>query len=269
MSKMNVVRIINLNYNNNGIRVDDETFHLNGDSTLMSLRNGGGKSVLVQMMIAPFVHKRYRDIKDRKFSSYFTTNKPTFILIEWVLDGGASYVLTGMMVRRNQDTKDDADVLEIYQFVHEYKSSNSYDIHNIPIIEYTEKENLKNDNHLKFYLYDMNNQAHSRNYYDKLSEYQIYNKEWESIIKKINLKESGLSELFEDVKDETKLLDKWFLTVVEDKLNKDKNRINEFQNILIKYIRQYQENKSKITQNETIKKFKIETLVILDSVKSD
>ncbi len=282
MSKMNAVRIINLNYNNNGIRVDDESFHLNGDSTLMSLRNGGGKSVLVQMIIAPFVHKRYRDIKDRKFSSYFATNKPTFILIEWVLDGGASYVLTGMMVRKNQDTKDDADELEIYQFIHEYKTANLYDIHNIPVIEYTEKdkklkgfssckqlfENLKNDYHLKFYLYDMNNQAYSRNYYDKLSEYQIYHKEWESIIKKINLKESGLSELFDDVKDETKLVDKWFLTVVEDKLNKDRNRIVEFQSILIKYIKQYKENKSKITQNETIKKFKIETLVILDSAKA-
>jgi hypothetical protein len=282
MSKMNAVRIINLNYNNNGIRIDDETFHLNGESSLLSLRNGGGKSVLVQMMIAPFVHKRYRDIKDRKFSSYFTTNKPTFILIEWVLDGGASYVLTGMMVRKHQDTRDDLAELEMFQLIHEYKKPNAYDIHNIPIIDDSENEkklknfssckqlfeNLKNDHRLKFYLYDMNNQAHSSNYYDKLSEYQIYYKEWESIIKKINLKESGLSELFDDVKDETKLMDKWFLAVVEDKLNKDKNRITEFQSILIKYIKQYKENKSKITQNETIKKFKVETLVILTAADS-
>ena len=67
----------------------------------MSLRNGGGKTVLVQMMTAPFVHKRYRDTKDRKFESYFTTNRPTFIMVEWVLDGEAGYVLTGMMVRKN------------------------------------------------------------------------------------------------------------------------------------------------------------------------
>ena len=60
MSKINAIRLINLNYNNNAIKISDETFHLNGDSTLLSLRNGGGKSVLVQMMTAPFVHKRYR-----------------------------------------------------------------------------------------------------------------------------------------------------------------------------------------------------------------
>lgn len=73
MSKINAVRFINLNYNNSAIRISDETLFMNGESTLLSLRNGGGKSVLVQMMTAPFVHKRYRDVKDRPFSSYFTT----------------------------------------------------------------------------------------------------------------------------------------------------------------------------------------------------
>ena len=50
MSKIQAVRLINVNYNNNAIRVSDECLHLNGESTLLSLRNGGGKSVLVQMM---------------------------------------------------------------------------------------------------------------------------------------------------------------------------------------------------------------------------
>lgn len=53
MSKINAVRFINLNYNNSAIRISDETLFMNGESTLLSLRNGGGKSVLVQMMTAP------------------------------------------------------------------------------------------------------------------------------------------------------------------------------------------------------------------------
>ena len=51
MSKINAVRLINLNYNNNTMRVSDDTFQMRGRSTLMSLQNGGSKSVLVQMMI--------------------------------------------------------------------------------------------------------------------------------------------------------------------------------------------------------------------------
>ena len=86
MSKINAIRLINLNYNNNNIRISDEVFRLNGESTLLSLRNGGGKSVLVQMITAPFVHKQYRKTKDRPFESYFTTSKPTFIMVEWALD---------------------------------------------------------------------------------------------------------------------------------------------------------------------------------------
>ena len=102
MSKINIFRVVNLNYNNNANRIEDETFCFGGDNTLLSLQNGGGKTVLVQMLIAPFVHRRYRNTTDRTFQSFFTTSKPTFLLIEWVLDGGAGYVLTGMMVRKSQ-----------------------------------------------------------------------------------------------------------------------------------------------------------------------
>jgi len=52
MSKINAVRLINVNYNNNAYRISDETLHFNGKSTLISLQNGGGKSVLVQMLTA-------------------------------------------------------------------------------------------------------------------------------------------------------------------------------------------------------------------------
>ena len=135
MSKINAVRFINLNYNNNAIRISDETFHLNGESTLLSLRNGGGKSVLVQMMTAPFVHKRYRDAKDRPFESYFTTSKPSFILVEWVLDKGAGYVLTGMMVRRNQEMNEGSgENLEMIHFISEYRESCLVDIHHLHVV---------------------------------------------------------------------------------------------------------------------------------------
>ena len=57
MSKINAVRFINLNYNNNVMKINDECMQFSGKSTLLSLRNGGGKTVLVQMMTAPFVHR--------------------------------------------------------------------------------------------------------------------------------------------------------------------------------------------------------------------
>ena len=225
MSKINAVRLINVNYNNNAIRISDETFHFQGESTLLSLRNGGGKSVLVQMITAPFVHKRYRDAKDRPFESYLTTGRPSFILVEWVLDQGAGYVLTGMMVRRSQETETENDEgLDMVTFISEYREPCLQDIHHLPVVEKGAKEMVlknfaacrqlfdawKKDASLRFFCYDCTNAAQSRQYFDKLMEYQINYKEWESIIKKVNLKESGLSELFSDCRDEKGLVEKWF-----------------------------------------------------------
>ncbi len=273
MSKINAVRLININYNNNAIRISDETFHFNGESTLMSLRNGGGKSVLVQMLTAPFVHKRYRDAKDRPFESYFTTNKPSFIMTEWVLDKGAGYVLAGMMVRKALDNEEHAgEGLEMVNFISEYPNPCLHDIHHLPVLEKGKREivlksfgacrqmfeSYKKDSAMKFFCYDMGNGAQSRQYFDKLLEYQINYKEWEGIIKKVNLKESGLSDLFADCRDEKGLVEKWFLDAVENKLNKEKNRMKEFQVILEKYVGQYKENQSKIKRRDIIRLFQQE-----------
>ena len=270
MSKMNAVRFINLNYNNNAIKISDEIFQMHGKSTLLSLRNGGGKSVLVQMMTAPVVDKAYRKTKDRPVESYFTSMKPSFILVEWALDNGAGYCLVGMMVRKNQSIEEDsADKLEITNFICEYPRRCDYDIYHIPLVEKNKKEiilkpyreckqlfeNYKKECSMKFNYYDMNNSAQSRQYFDKLSEYQIYYKEWENIIRKVNLKESGLSELFSDCKDEKDLIDKWFIDAVQNKLNGDTSKIKGFQELVEKYVGTYRDNKVQMQNCDTIKQF--------------
>lgn len=280
MSKINAVRFINLNYNNQSIRISDETFHLNGESTLLSLRNGGGKSVLVQMLTALFVHKRYRDAKDRPFESYFATAKPSFILVEWALDQGAGYVLTGMMVRKSQEAGEQiSENLEMVNFICEYRGPCVQDIHHLPVVEKGKKEirlksfsacrqlfesykKDKKDRSVQFFYYDMLNAAQSRQYFEKLKEYQIHYKEWETIIKKINLKESGLSELFNDCRDERGLVEKWFLEAVESKLNKEKDRMKEFQSLLEKYVTLYKDNQEQIQRKTKIDRFREEAVPI-------
>ncbi|MGL6108357.1 hypothetical protein [Romboutsia sp.] len=280
MSKINSLRIINLNYNNNTMKIDDETFDLGGESTLMSLRNGGGKSVMVQMMIAPFVTKRYRNMKDREFNSYFTTNSPTYILTEWILDDEKTNVVIGMMIKRKTSSidEDDDEEIDIVNFIHEYQGDSKYSIRNIPVVEINEKsksiksfgnsknlfEKLKKDMDINFNYYMMNIPNQSRNYFEALKQYKINNKEWESIIKEINKKESGLSDLFSDSKTVAGLVEKWFIKVVGDKLNENKDKVKNFQDIAKKYVYQYKENKHKLNQKEAIEKFQILTKNILE-----
>ena len=271
MSKINAVRFINLNYNNNAMKINDECMQFSGKSTLLSLRNGGGKTVLVQMMTAPFVHRGKQKTKDRPFESYFTTAKPSFILVEWLLDAGAGYVLTGLMVRKNQEISEEkTDALEMMAIISEYKEPCMQDIHHLPVVEQNEKtmklksynscrklfEDYKKDKKISFFCYDMSSPAQSRQYFYKLMEYQINYKEWETIIRKVNVKESGLSELFSDCRTEKKLVEKWFLEAVESKLNKEENKVKNFQEILEKYAGKYKNIKEQLKRRDAIQKFK-------------
>ena len=186
MSKIARIRILNLNYNNNTIKIDDEMFDFNGQNTLISLRNGGGKSVLVQMIVSLFVNRSYRDFGDRPFKSYFTTNRPTFIMTEWILDNKADRFLAGMMVRKSQREDNDAEELEMYTFTGNYSKACSYDIENLPVIRqegskkilrgFSECKNLLEEisksESRNFRLYDMTSSYGRGQYFNKLREYR-------------------------------------------------------------------------------------------------
>ena len=274
MSKLSRIRIVNLNYNHDSINIDDKTFDLGGESTLISLRNGGGKSVLVQMVVSLFVNKTYRDFADREFKSYFNTNRPTFLMTEWQLDNSRDRFIAGMMVRKNQKADNEDEALEMFTFTGSYSEGCRYDLDNIPIVKtngtykllrgFTECKNaleeISREREGDFRFYDMESQYSRSQYFNTLRQYQINHKEWESIIRKVNQRESGLADLFNKSKDEKNLVENWFLKPIEDKLNQDKNKIEEFRSLTFKFIEQYRKNQSNIIRKAVIEKYFEDTL---------
>lgn len=280
MSKISRIRILNLNYNHDSIKIDDETFDLGGESTLISLRNGGGKSVLVQIIVSLFVNKTYRDFGDRAFKGYFNTNRPTFVMTEWKLDNSDDRFIAGMMVRKNQKEDNDSEELEMYNFTGSYSGACEYDLDNIPVVKMDGNrkllksfvecrnsfEEISRSRKGDFRLYDMNSRYGRSQYFSTLRQYQINNKEWESIIRKVNQKESGLSELFNNSKDEKSLIENWFLRPIEDKLNQDRNKIEEFRKLTFKFIEQYRSNQSKIARKAIIEKYFEDTVQLKEDI---
>ncbi|MBO4369140.1 MAG: hypothetical protein J5803_03460 [Desulfovibrio sp.] len=279
MSKINAIRFINVNYNNNTIRINDECMYFQGESTLISLENGGGKSVMIQMLMAPFVQKSYRDMLDRKFSSYFQTAQPSFILVEWALDANAGFVLTGMMVRRNQHSDDENEnELEIITLLSEYKEQCLYDIYHLPVVEKEDDRSVlksfreckelfaqyKKERSQRFFYFDMNVSSQSSSYFAKLKEYGINYREWQSIIRAVNKEEGGLSKIFAECKDERKLVEKWFLPQIETKLNKESAIITDLQKNIEHYITHLHETESSIAQKDAIVRFTQDASAILD-----
>lgn len=175
------------------------------------------------------------------------------------------------MVRKNQEISEEkTDALEMMAIISEYKEPCMQDIHHLPVVEQNEKtmklksynscrklfEDYKKDKKISFFCYDMSSPAQSRQYFYKLMEYQINYKEWETIIRKVNVKESGLSELFSDCRTEKELIEKWFLEAVESKLNKEENKVKNFQEILEKYAGKYKNIKEQLKRRDAIQKFK-------------
>ncbi|MBP3296538.1 MAG: hypothetical protein J6M27_08140, partial [Lachnospiraceae bacterium] len=204
----------------------------------------------------------------RPFESFFTSSKPTFVLVEWMLDHGAGYVLTGMMVRKNQDPED-ANALEHLQFIAEYREACIYDIHRLEVVEKEHGkstlkgfgtcrqmfEEYRKDRSKDFYLYDMNQQAQAKQCFDRLREYRIDSSEWESVIYRINRGEAGLAELFAKCRNEKELVEEWFLGSVDEKLNRESKRVKGFQSILEKQAGQFRNNRAKLESRDTILAF--------------
>ena len=88
MPQISKIRIVNFNYNDGNRFIPDELYDLASPdtgkalNTLFNLNNGGGKTVLVQLMMQP-VHPKAM-AGGRRIEDYFShTGDHSYILLEW------------------------------------------------------------------------------------------------------------------------------------------------------------------------------------------
>lgn len=273
---MNKARFVRFRYPG-GHLISDETLDFANRSTLLSLDNGGGKSVLVQVMIALLVSRgALRNFGKRKFSTYFSSPVPTFIVQEWKLDGDAGYFEIGMMVRKVQkNTPADQEEgpeekLDLYGFIAEYSGPCSYDIDHLSLIDTNQDvpaylsfakareylSSLSADPDQSFRLYHLNDSAKNREFHQRLEELGIDGGEWDQQ-RMFSLDESGLSEFARTNAKETTLVRNAFLPAVEQKIDdlanpgrnsrrQQQGHIEMLQNNAQKYLKLYLENKDQV-----------------------
>ena len=101
MPQISKIRIVNFNYNDGKRLIADELYDFasaqqdEARNVLINLANGGGKSVLVQLMMQPIIPKA--KVAGRRIELFFT--KPTdhcFVLLEWLKDNSNEKLLTGI-----------------------------------------------------------------------------------------------------------------------------------------------------------------------------
>jgi hypothetical protein len=223
MPAIRKIRIVNFRFNDGAKLIPDEIFCTeNSDGkpidTLLNLDNGGGKSVLVQLMLQPVCPKA--KVQNRNISDYFQKGTDhAFVLIEWALDHSSNSLLTGIALAASTTADDEKEskTVRFYTFIHDYaRAGDKLDLIHLPLTE-------KTGNHIRpmsfdeFRKYLQNRKVEYypsdslRRYQKRLEEYGILPTEWENILVRINTVEGGITKFFEEYRTADRLLDKFII----------------------------------------------------------
>lgn len=249
MPVINRIRIANINYD--GKYIGDEIFDTyDGENTLLNLKNGSGKSVLVQLMLQPIIP--CISIHGRKIESYLQQNKPSVIMLEWKLDNTPvpTYFLTALIMRLNASDEKSSSRVNYFTFVNRYTEACEYDIANLPLISHENGGiSIRSYNECKNAVKNIAKPNSAFNYFssDDDGEYKakqeqngIFPDEWR-LIARCNEEEGGISKMLENIKTSDNLFNEWILKTVASSISSG-NTLTDMFYALIKSINENDEN---------------------------
>lgn len=212
-------RLTNIEYDSGKKLYADELFRFNSQNTLINLANGGGKTLLIQLLlqvVLPNEMLNKRPLVDLLGSKKYTGH----ILVEWKLDNPEpTYLTTGFCFTRGND---EGDRLKYFIYTLHYREPNELDIKNLPLVQektpldYTELVTLlrgARGQETRVTIFDRDDKR--RAYLSHLASYNIFEKEWKNI-KVTNNVEGGVGEFFAAAKTSKQLLETVLIPAVEE-----------------------------------------------------
>lgn len=211
MPHINRIRVNNVKYNFGTQAYDDLVMKPFCGNMLYDLANGGGKSVLMLLLLQNVIPNCTLDEKQpiEKLFRGNDSSKTIHSLIEWRLDeediqNGFRYMTTGFCARKAADSEEESREtasIEYFNYCIFYRDYNPNDIRNLPLVKDKERitysglrrylKELEHDNSLVVRIFDRKGE-----YQSFLTEYGIYESEWE-IIRGINKTEGHVRTYFE------------------------------------------------------------------------
>jgi len=269
MPQISKIRVVNFYYNDGNRFIPDELYDLSsGDAnvamnSLFNLSNGGGKTVLVQLIMQP-IHPRAK-AGGRKIEDYFVRpGDHSFVVLEWNTDGSREKLLTGIAIAasssNSMDDNQRGNQIKYYTFKTTYEGYSPYSIDKLELssnengkyvaasFDYMRERAKNSKGVVEYYSSD-----DSVKWTDMLSEYGIHRIEWEKVIEELNKDEGGLSQYFDKAKTSDKLISEFFIPAIERKLMSDvaKGSDSSLETMLINYARKITEKESVIKQRDT------------------
>lgn len=228
MPQINRIRVNNVKYNFGTQYYDDFMMRFSGKNTIYDLANGGGKSLLMLLLLQNVIPNCTLDEKQpiEKLFRGNTENTAIHSMIEWNLDNcyrkdNYKYMLTGFCARkaRSQSASDmegndsNTDVVEqsgsdnarveYFNYVIFYREFGENDIKNLPLekgdkkITYQELKDYLRDLEKKDFNVSVKIFERKGDYQNFISQYGIFESEWE-IVRGINKTEGHVRTYFEN-----------------------------------------------------------------------
>ena len=216
MPHINRIRVNNVKYNFGTQYYDDFVMRFSGKNTIYDLANGGGKSVLMLLLLQNLIPNCTLDEKQPIEKLFRSGNGNTTIhsMIEWKLNpchvkNGFQYMTTGFCARKargagGEDGEISADraSVDYFNYCVFYRQFNDNDLKNLPLSNGKERitylglrsylqELEKKDFHVEVKIFDRKG-----DYQRFISQYGLFESEWE-IIRGINKTEGHVRTYFE------------------------------------------------------------------------
>ncbi|MDD3653751.1 MAG: hypothetical protein PHO01_06150 [Desulfotomaculaceae bacterium] len=239
MPRINRVRVANIQYDSGKKQLPDITIEAGGLNAVLLLANGGGKTLLIQLIIQTILPNER--MSGRKISDLLLSNKYTgHVAVEWLLDDTGEqrhYLCTGFCFTSGLNNDQG---IRYFNYYFDYQDLSGLNIKTLPIIKQDER-GLKHPIsyvQLKDFFKETKNRVEvleqKKKYHDRLRYYQILPEEWKNICD-TNGSEGGVDKFFEKSKTTQQLLDNLLIPSVEDMVFQDERKKKELVNAFSKY----------------------------------
>ncbi|MDO7786881.1 hypothetical protein [Desulforamulus aquiferis] len=240
MPRITRVRVTNIQYDNGKKQLPDIMVDANGLDTVILLANGGGKTLLIQLIIQTILPNER--MGGRKVSDLLLSNRYTgHVVVEWLLDDTGEqrhYLCTGFCFTSGLNNDQS---IRYFNYLFEYQELSGLNIKTLPLVN-EDEQGMKHPIsyvQLKDYLKEETKNhvqviEHKNTYQERLRYYQILPEEWKNI-RDTNGSEGGVDKFFEKSKTTQQLMDNLLIPSVEDMVFQSERKKNELVNAFSEY----------------------------------
>ncbi len=284
MPHIKEIRLVNVHFNNATQFYDDFRMKLEGKNATYDLENGGGKSLLLLMLLQTVLPKTFLR-KEKPVSLLFQGGKDrtSHVAVEWILEEGSDYkyLLTGFSARKRRGTvsggaagEEDENVsagdIEHINWCVFYNDKKITGIKSVPLCsgEAGKKAYAGFDDIRKF-IQQVKQKGLPAEVFDGIDRYQSFISgqqlipaEW-NIIKGINSGENSIEAYFRQNPTSRKLIENQFVKIIEDVEALSKGEKNNEESLLLadtlieirKRLSEYLKLKGHMAEFERIKEY--------------